>query len=59
VLAEVERRKIGEALREAGGDLGRAAEILAIPYRALLAKMKEHGLAAAQPEQGGPSGPCG
>jgi DNA-binding NtrC family response regulator len=46
VQAEVERRKIEQALGEAGGDLGRASEILDIPYRALLAKMKEHGLAA-------------
>jgi DNA-binding NtrC family response regulator len=45
VLAEVERRKIEAALGEAGGDLGPASEILGIPYRALLAKMREHGLA--------------
>jgi DNA-binding NtrC family response regulator len=41
VVAEVERRKIEEALDAAGADLGRAAEILGIPYRALLAKMKD------------------
>ncbi len=49
VLAEVECRKIRQAMSEAGGDLGRASEILGIPYRALLAKVKEHGLASAQP----------
>jgi len=47
VLAEVERRKIEVALGEVDGDLGRASEILDIPYRALLAKMREHGLTAA------------
>jgi DNA-binding NtrC family response regulator len=49
VLAEVERRKIEEALRAAAGDLGRASEILAIPYRALLAKVKEHAIATSFP----------
>jgi DNA-binding NtrC family response regulator len=48
VLAEVERRKIEQAVEQAGGDLGRASEILDIPYRALLAKMKEHGVAAGR-----------
>jgi DNA-binding NtrC family response regulator len=43
VLAEVERRKVEEALRASGGDLGRASEILDIPYRALLAKVKASG----------------
>ena len=46
--AELERRKIEQALHEAGGDLGRASEILDIPYRALLAKMKEHGCGAGR-----------
>jgi DNA-binding NtrC family response regulator len=41
---EVEKRKIEQSLREAGGDKGRAADILAIPYKALLGKLKEHGL---------------
>jgi DNA-binding NtrC family response regulator len=48
VLAEVERRKVVEALREAGGDIGRAAEILAVPYRSLLALMKDVGVSAAR-----------
>ncbi len=49
VVAEVECRKIRQAMSEAGGDLGRASEILGIPYRALLAKVKEHELTSAQP----------
>jgi DNA-binding NtrC family response regulator len=44
VLGQVERRKIEQAMAEAGGDMGRASEILDIPYRTLLAKLKEHGL---------------
>jgi DNA-binding NtrC family response regulator len=44
VVAEVERRKIEQALREAAGSKGRAAEILQVSYKALLAKLKEHGL---------------
>jgi len=45
VQAEVERRKIEAALREAGGDAGRASEVLGIPYKTLLAKMGEHRIA--------------
>jgi DNA-binding NtrC family response regulator len=41
VLAEVERRKIAEALKQAGGDLGRASEILGVPFRALTAKVRD------------------
>jgi DNA-binding NtrC family response regulator len=44
VLAEAERRKIQRALGEAGGDRGRAADILHVGYKALLAKMKDLGL---------------
>jgi transcriptional regulator with GAF, ATPase, and Fis domain len=46
VVGEVERRKIVQALKEGGGNAGRAAELLQVSYKALLAKMKEHGLAA-------------
>jgi DNA-binding NtrC family response regulator len=46
VVAEVERRKIEQALKEAGGNVGRAAEILQISYKAALAKVKEHGFDA-------------
>jgi DNA-binding NtrC family response regulator len=40
----VERLKIAEILREAEGSKGRAAELLQISYKALLAKLKEHRL---------------
>ena len=42
--AEVERRKIEQALKEGGGDKGRAADLLGLPYKTLLAKLKEHGI---------------
>jgi DNA-binding NtrC family response regulator len=42
-LLEVERRKISQALKE-GGSPGAAAEILQVSYKALTAKLKEHGL---------------
>jgi DNA-binding NtrC family response regulator len=44
VVAEVERRKIEQALKEAGGDRGRAAELLQISFRTLLGKLREHSL---------------
>ena len=44
VVREVERRKIEQALAEGGGNRGRAAEVLQISYKTLLAKLKEHGL---------------
>jgi len=44
VLAEVERRKVADALREAGGDQGLAADILAVPYKSLLVLMKDRGI---------------
>jgi two-component system, NtrC family, response regulator AtoC len=44
VVAEAERRKIQRAVRDAGGDKGRAADLLQVGYRALLVKMKELGL---------------
>ena len=43
-VAEVERRKIRHALREAGGDRARAADLLQVGYRALLAKLRDLGL---------------
>jgi DNA-binding NtrC family response regulator len=45
VLVEVERRKIERALKEAGGDSGRAAELLQVSYKVLAAKLREHRLA--------------
>ncbi len=44
VLAEVERRKILEALRKAGSNTGRAADALRISHRALMVKMQEYGI---------------
>jgi DNA-binding NtrC family response regulator len=43
-VAEVERRKIEQALREAAGNRGRAAEVLQVSYKTFTAKLKEHGL---------------
>ena len=42
MTAEAERRKIAEVLREADGNKGRAAELLQVSYKMLLAKLKEH-----------------
>jgi DNA-binding NtrC family response regulator len=43
-LAEVERRKIEQALKDASGNRGRAAEVLQVSYKLFTAKMKEYGL---------------
>jgi DNA-binding NtrC family response regulator len=43
-LAEVERRKIELALKEASGNRGRAAELLQVSYKTFLAKLKDYGL---------------
>jgi DNA-binding NtrC family response regulator len=43
-VAEVERRKIEQALREAAGNRGRAAEILQVSYKTFTGKLREHGL---------------
>jgi DNA-binding NtrC family response regulator len=40
-IAEVERRKIEQVLKEADNNKGRAAELLQISYKMLLAKLKE------------------
>ncbi len=45
VLAEVERRKIEQALKEGSGHTGRAAEILQVSYKLLVQKVREYGLA--------------
>jgi len=47
VLAEAERRAVLQALRQSGGDAGRASEMLGVPYRLLLGKLR--GLGAVQP----------
>ena len=43
-VGEIERRKIQQALHEAGGNRGRAAEVLQVSYKTLMAKIKECGL---------------
>jgi transcriptional regulator with GAF, ATPase, and Fis domain len=43
-VAEVERLKVREVLKEAEGNKGRAAELLQISYKSLLAKIKEHAI---------------
>jgi two-component system NtrC family response regulator len=53
LLAQVEREKILEALRDAGGVQTRAAERLGISERALRYKLKKYGLAEGGP---GPQG---
>ena len=37
-------RKIEQALKEAGGNKGRAAEVLQISYKTMTAKLREYGL---------------
>jgi transcriptional regulator with PAS, ATPase and Fis domain len=44
IVTEVERRKIEQALREAAGNRNRAAEVLQIGFKQLLAKLKEYKL---------------
>jgi DNA-binding NtrC family response regulator len=43
-LAEVEKRKIEQALKEAGGNKGSASDILQVSYKQLLLKLKDYGL---------------
>ena len=43
-LGEVERRKIEQALKEVGGNRGKAAEALQINHKTLVAKLKEYAL---------------
>ena len=45
VTAEVERRKVEQAIKEAGGDRQRAAAALRIGYKTLVQKAKEYGSA--------------
>jgi len=44
VMTEVERRKIEQAMKEAAGNRGRAAELLQISYKTLTSKLREYGL---------------
>ena len=49
VTAEVERRKIEQAIADAGGDRERAAAALQIGYKALLQKQKDYGIGDTGP----------
>lgn len=49
VVAEVERRKIRDALTQSGQDLGRAADLLKVDYRSLLAKIRALGITQDRP----------
>ena len=44
VTAEVERRKVELALKEAGGNKARAAELLQVPLKMFMVKLKELGI---------------
>src|SRR5262245_52381163 len=43
-VAEAEKRKVEQVMKDAAGNRGRAAELLQISYKALLGKLKEYGL---------------
>jgi len=45
VLAEVERRKIAQVLKETGGNAGRSAELLQVSYKQFVQKVRDYGLA--------------
>jgi len=45
VLAEVERRKIAQVLKETAGSAGRSAEILQVSYKLFMQKVRDYGLA--------------
>jgi DNA-binding NtrC family response regulator len=44
VVSEVERRKIAQALKDAGGNRGHAADMLQINYKILTSKLREYGI---------------
>jgi len=44
VTGEVERRKIEQAMKEAGGNRAKAAEVLQVGFKAFIAKLREYGL---------------
>jgi DNA-binding NtrC family response regulator len=46
VTQEVERRKLARAMADAGGNKARVADSLQMPYKALLVKLRQYGLAA-------------
>ena len=44
ILAQVERRKIEQALKDAAGNRNRAADVLQVSYKTFIGKLKEYGL---------------
>ena len=46
IVGEVERRKIEQALKDAGGNRAKAAEVLQVGFKAFTAKLREYGLDA-------------
>jgi DNA-binding NtrC family response regulator len=44
VVAEAERRKVEQVLKEAGGNRGRASELLQVSYKTLITKLRDYGL---------------
>jgi DNA-binding NtrC family response regulator len=46
VVLEVERRKLAQALQEAAGNRVHAADLLQVPFKTFIAKLKEHDLDA-------------
>jgi DNA-binding NtrC family response regulator len=44
IVAEVERRKIDQTMKDAGGDRNRTAELLQISFKQLLGKLKDYKL---------------
>ena len=44
IISEFERRKLQLALKEAGGNKGRASEMLQVPFKVMTAKLREYGL---------------
>jgi transcriptional regulator with GAF, ATPase, and Fis domain len=47
--AEAEKRKLLKVLAEVDRDKARAAEVLGITYKAMMSKLKEHGIATDRP----------
>jgi DNA-binding NtrC family response regulator len=47
-IRELERRRIGEALAAAGGNQTRAAELIAMPLRTFINKLKAYGIEASR-----------
>jgi transcriptional regulator with GAF, ATPase, and Fis domain len=46
LLAQIEKRKLEMALKEADNNKGRASELIGLPYKLFLSKLKEHRIEA-------------